>query len=25
MKQAYDVVTMNSMKCAGCQYFGVVS
>ena len=25
MKQTYEVVTKNSMKCAGCQYFGVVS
>jgi len=25
MKQTYDVVTKNSMKCAGCHYFGVVS
>jgi len=25
MKQTYDVVTKNSMKCFGCRYFGVIS
>jgi len=25
MSQTYAVVTKNSMKCAGCHYFGVVS